>query len=655
MTRQTEIPVEEVSARKPLPVAKQWHCGTLVYTKAGLITLFFFLLWGNFCFTLMQQVVPSILPIKLKALGASNLVIGILLTSAFPVMGMFISPYLSFKSDYLRTRWGRRIPFFVVSLPFVVASILLLAFSQDIANYLHRTGLLSHLSTTGSIILVMGICIVFFQFADVLIASVYQYIFNDTVPVMLIGRFIGLMQIMGGSVGFLYNYFIFKYAESHMKEIFIWTAVFYGLGIGMLCLFVKEGEYAPVSGEELKNSRGIEGFKTFFRESFSHKFYWTKFLYALTPGACWVVGPFTIFFYREMGLTYDYVGKAVAITSVAAIASAYFSSIFIDRWHPLRILTYSGVFAVIFVMANWVWLFVTLPPVVFFWLNMMGMGIIGAFDGTLANLASMPFDIRLQPKSRYGQFCSAQSILANATKVVAGVLVGLFFDGLKHVFHGSDYAYRFNFVWMAVWLVISAVFICNVYLQWRELGGDLHFHPPAPWSPTGFEEMEQSPFVGTQVRWLKYALNMVHALMGLSVAYQLGIAACLWYLGWHSYLAWHFFALIPVSLVLYVLWIRTERSIRADVVRCKAGQKPLDGIPHHGVFFLKACTLLLLLTVWIGMTVSAIVCELHGGASIFCTGNLVTNALVIVAVLVLRRLERGYDPMLDYDGRKVAA
>ena len=40
------------------------------------------------------------------------------------------------------------------------------------------------------------------------------------------------------------------------------------------------------------------------------------------------------------------------------------------------------------------------------------------------------------------------------------------------------------------------------------------------------------------------------------------------------------------------------------------------------------------------------------GVTVFGIGNLITNALVIIAVLVLRRLERGYDPMLDYDGRK---
>lgn len=55
--------------------------GSLTYTKAGLITLFLFPRWGDFSFTLMETVVPSILPLKFKAIGAG------------------INPWISFRSD----------------------------------------------------------------------------------------------------------------------------------------------------------------------------------------------------------------------------------------------------------------------------------------------------------------------------------------------------------------------------------------------------------------------------------------------------------------------------------------------------------------------------------------------------------------------------
>jgi hypothetical protein len=50
----------------------------LTYTKAGLFVLFSWLLWGDFCYTLMEAVVPSILPLKLKGLGCSNWLMGLI-------------------------------------------------------------------------------------------------------------------------------------------------------------------------------------------------------------------------------------------------------------------------------------------------------------------------------------------------------------------------------------------------------------------------------------------------------------------------------------------------------------------------------------------------------------------------------------------------
>lgn len=646
------IPESVPNAGGSIRVKKTWHCGTLVYTRVGLVALFVSLLWGSFCFNLMQSVIPSILPLKLKSLGTSNLVMGILLTSVFPVFGTLVSPYLSFKSDYLRTRWGRRIPFFSFSLPFVVLSIVLLAFSQDIANFIYASGLLGHLSQNTVTILVMGICIVAFQFSDVLICSIYGYIFNDTVPVAVIGRFFGLMQVGGGLIGFGYNFFIFKYAESHMKEIFLGTAAIYLLGIGSMCLLVKEGKYPPVRKEERDRIRGFRGIQTYIKECFSHRFYWTKFLYAATPALTWaVVAPFDVFFYREMGLPIEMIGQSAAVLSVSFIAAAYFSSVFVDRWHPLRILAYSTIFALLTLSTNWIWIFVTLPPKVFFWLNMLGTGLIGAFHGALTNLSVNAFDIRLQPKSRFGQFSSAQSIVRNLCTVMGGVAIGVYYDLLKRLFHGSDFAYRFNFLWVGLWYIVAACLVCSLYRQWRKLGGDLQFHPPAPWAGTGFEELEQSPFVATQTRWLNWALIIFRAIMILSIGYLVPLTGWLWYSGWTSEYLWHVLALLPASVLVFYTWIYVERSIRSDVARCLNGQQPRDGIPHHGVLLLKGAAYFLLFFLTVGQAIATVLLEMRESVVLFGALNLAKNLSLIGVVVLLRRLERGFDPMLDYDGR----
>ncbi|MFZ4776550.1 MAG: MFS transporter, partial [Terrimicrobiaceae bacterium] len=102
--------------KKPGGAPKTYHCGTLTYTKAGLFAVFAWLLWGDFCLTLMETVVPTVLPLKLKALGCSNAMMGVILATIPSILNIGVNPYVSFKSDRFRSRWGRRLPFIIATL-----------------------------------------------------------------------------------------------------------------------------------------------------------------------------------------------------------------------------------------------------------------------------------------------------------------------------------------------------------------------------------------------------------------------------------------------------------------------------------------------------------------------------------------------------------
>lgn len=56
----------------PHQAGKIFRVGTLTYTKAALFSLFAWLLWGDFCFILMQTAAPSVLQLNLKEMGAST-------------------------------------------------------------------------------------------------------------------------------------------------------------------------------------------------------------------------------------------------------------------------------------------------------------------------------------------------------------------------------------------------------------------------------------------------------------------------------------------------------------------------------------------------------------------------------------------------------
>ncbi|MEI6423642.1 MAG: MFS transporter, partial [Lentisphaerota bacterium] len=572
---------------------KTYHCGTLTYTKVGLFVLFAWLLWGDFCFTMMEAVVPSILPLKLKDLGCSNWLMGLILTTAPGILNMPVCPYVSFKSDRYRSKWGRRIPFIIWTMPFLCASLALMGMGDDLCGMLQRNSefLRSFAPATITIVLI-AFFLIMFQFFNMFVGSVFCYLFNDVVPAQFLARFMGAFRIVGTGAGALYNFFIFQFAESHMREIFVGAALLYLVGFGMACLMIKEGEYPPPEGENDSSGGGLKGIKTFFRESFSHKFYWFKFLSTSFSAIVGAIGMFSIFFNREMGLSLDQIGKINAIGSIAMMAAMYFMAIFVDRWHPLRIWVYGVVFGVLSNFMSMVWIFVTLPGNYFFWMN-LGNVLIGTFLGALVGVAGLPSEMRIFPQSRFGQFCSAQAMLRSIFSMISGILAGLFIDLVRNLCHGSDYAYRFIFLWITVFSAISAIFTIKVYREWYRLGGDRHFHPPAPWSPSGIEEMPVVPVVGPQTKWLNISFILFDGIMGLSV---LSIPALMWWMYSKQQMfafKWYGLAVLPFCILGWLCWMVLKRKIRSDVAAAKEGSPLRNGIPHHGMLILLGSKFLL--------------------------------------------------------------
>lgn len=626
---------------------KIYHCGTLTYTKIGLFAIFAWLLWGDFCITLMELVVPSILPLKLKSLGCSNWMMGVILSTIPNILNITICPYVSFKSDRYRSRWGRRIPFIICTMPFLCISLALLGWSDEICTLLQKYSfaLNEYASATVTIALI-AFFMAMFQFFNMFVNSVFWYLFNDVVPAQFLGRFLGSLRIISTIAAAFYNYFIFKYAESHMREIFLGASILYFVGLGLTCLMVKEGQYPPLEGEQDKDSKGWGGIKTFLRECFTHKFYWILFASAAFLSAGGAIGTFGIFFNQEMGMSLDDIGKYSAITGIASLLAVYFSAIFVDRWHPLRVIVYLRVFAVIGAFSGWIWLFVTLPGKYYFWLC-IGSGLIAAFQSALGAAADFPMIMRLFPKSRFGQFCSARALTQAFLAMVGGISAGLFIDAMKWFCKGTDFAYRFNFIWSTVFGIIGAVLSLWLYIYWYKLGGDKNYHPPAPWSPEQREEMEIIPSVPPQSRWLQWSFCMFNAIMALSV---LGLPVLMWWM-YHQCsmitLKWFIVLIVPLSVATWILWKFMEKGIRSDMESAISGKPLKNGIPHHGLLMVISIKYLIALSLWAIQIVVAVNLKMETGAVIFGIANVVTNFMLIGCVWLLCRVERGFSTTLN--------
>lgn len=624
--------------------AKTYQCGSLAYTKRALAVLFGWLIWGELCFVLMEWVLPNILPINLKSLGCPNWMIGAIMTTIPGVLNLGMGPYISFKSDRFRSRWGRRIPFILGTMPFLCVSLILLGCSKDIGEFLQRhSAFFQQFSPTSLTIALIAVFVILFQFFNSFVSSVFWGLYNDVIPSQFMSRFYGALRVFNGIAASGISFFIFEYAESHMREIFISASMLYLVGFGIVCLRVKEGTYPPISELDDEKRSGI---RVYFDECFRQKFYWLIFFINVWISVIAASLPFNVFFFREMGLSLEDIGKYGAITLISALAFMYIVMVFIDRWHPLRVSAYYTVFAVVSIFMHWVWLFVSLPAHLFFWLY-LGYGLITILQVALGAAIQMPILIRLFPKSRFAQFCSARGIVAAPLGLSAGIVVGIFFDFLKWHFGGSDFTYRFLFVWNTVFSILLATTVIWTYRYWYRLGGDRHYHPPAPWNDSKVEEMPIVPTVGPQSKWLNISLVLFRLIMAAS---SLGILPLLWWMySTHATnaLFWYGALLLPLALVAWFCWARLEASIRQDMQRCRNNEPPRNGIPHHGVLILMGAQFLLAVGLWVAQCIVSLAIGQQTSAIIFGVANIVTCFLLIGAVWLFTRLERGHLVTLD--------
>ncbi len=222
------------------------HVGTLRYTMAGLLWVFVWLLWGDFCFTTMEYVNSQIVPLRLRELNAPDWVLPIILTTVPSIISFTLNPVISTISDRHRGPRGRRIPFLLFSAPAISATLAMMAFSPEISVWLHRlVGPLGGWGLVGVSIFTVGMLMATFKVFDTFVNTTFWYLFNDVVPQTFMARFMGMFRVVASLAAMLFMYFFYEHALTHMRGIYLGAATIYFVGFTMMCLFVKEGEYPP--------------------------------------------------------------------------------------------------------------------------------------------------------------------------------------------------------------------------------------------------------------------------------------------------------------------------------------------------------------------------------------------------------------------------
>jgi len=199
-------------ARRWLFEAKpQFSVGTLRYTGFGLIMVFVWLLWGDFCFTLLDQNIPNLLPLKLKDIGASDTMNSVLNGTLSYTVTFFLAPMVSMQSDRTRTRFGRRIPYLFWSTPFVGLFLVLIGCYDSVTKWIF--GDATHASVLGisAPVVVLGILLVGWDLANIFVNTIYYYLFNDVVPLKYMSRFFAMFRIVISLAGMMFSKWVYPH------------------------------------------------------------------------------------------------------------------------------------------------------------------------------------------------------------------------------------------------------------------------------------------------------------------------------------------------------------------------------------------------------------------------------------------------------------
>jgi hypothetical protein len=293
-----------------------------------------------------------------------------------------------------------------------------------------------------------------------------------------------IFRIVGVLSGAVFNWFFLKYAVSHMTEVFLIAAGLYATAFLLMCWKVKEGEYPPPPSHPDGGSGLFSGIKTFFVESYSIRFYWLFFLantcFALTS----VAGGFNILQARSIGVDLDFFGKTTAVAAIVSAVLMYPAGIISDRSHPLRVLMWATI-ALLLIQPLWlVFLFMDFSPAVSHGI-FIAITAVTAPALALYMAAELPMYMRILPKSRYGQFSSANAMVRSFAVIIGGLLLGFALDRIALVFPANDYCYRFIPLWSLFCVGASLFFLRRLYSEWLKRGGLTSYHPP------GFEPKDE--------------------------------------------------------------------------------------------------------------------------------------------------------------------
>ena len=436
-----------------------YSVGTLVYNKRQLFILFFWLMWNNVGFNLVEDI-STLNGIMMRDFGATFTQMA-LLGSLGGFIGPFINPWISTWSDRHRGPHGRRRPFIFATVPLFAVTTMTMPFMPDLFYYLQQfpsmVRFFSHIPMNGPAFLI-GVCGFFAGLFNAAFLTSACYLAWDVVPEKVMGRFNSIGANVGMLVAFVWSFWIYGQAQHHMK------AVYLGVGSVSLVIYlisvwkVKEGEYPPP--DEHKKGGVLAPIRAYIVECYSEGYYLWIFvgtlLFQLGNGGGWY--QFNYLHY-DLGMELGTLGWADGwgrlITAGFGLLLGFYVGIMTDRLKPVRLL---GPIILLMMLAP-LWGYFNVHDKQSYLILVCMKNVLGFVYGIILGA----FTVEVFPHDKLGQFCSAQAVFYQFICNLTAPLVAMLFDHLKNN--------RLGFLWMAFFYALSGLTYLKVYGNWKQRHG----------------------------------------------------------------------------------------------------------------------------------------------------------------------------------------
>lgn len=370
------------------------------------------------------SLVPSLKALLLDTSGATAAQIALIGTTLPMLFGLVLTPIIGIASDRLRTRFGRRKPFLMLSAPFVFLALLAIGWHDALPF--------------GSHLAVLGGALLMFHLFALIPEGVIYYLIADAIPAEFMGRFYGVNASVSTLFAALFSWFCLDYSVKTPKiAVIIFGALYLVVFFGILPWIKEQKEYS-----EAQRCPFVP--LDFAKETFGQKVFLCMFLCGgLNQASSVLRTMFTLLFAtKDLGLTTELIGKIGGAGAVLALPAMLICGAMIDRFHPYKVYLSGSIAVILASLAGYFCINGAMSYTIFALLTCAAY----AVQGT----AYAPLLMRIFPKERYGQFYSVNSIVCTLIVIAASAIGGKATDIL---------GYRIIFLWDFAFTTLATIIL----------------------------------------------------------------------------------------------------------------------------------------------------------------------------------------------------